>query len=301
MQRWQAVPTTAHASTMSLISLSAERASDRGSTDRADMPPQWLQDRLLGERLMELLWSARQPATPAQFFVWSQSRLQPLLPHQLLVCLGATHPGGRLAAQMFNLKAVPDSLKSQLESPEHGLWLHLMRRWAPGRRPLLVATDESALFFPLLDVGMRQVLVHGVGAEGERPDSLFLMAGDGWSSEQLQQFDLLTPALHAAWRRSRVLPRSQAVTARASALVTPREQQIVEGLRAGLSNEGIAVQLGISMFTVKNHVRKILRKLGASNRAQAVAIAMARRDLADSWVSEAWTDAAQAASVRAGG
>ncbi|WAC72666.1 helix-turn-helix transcriptional regulator [Roseateles sp. SL47] len=273
---------------MSLIPLSAEISPERSSNDRSEaMPPEWLQDRLLVERLLESLWSARQPSTPAQFFVWSQSRLQPLLPHQLLVCLSASPPGGRLSAQMFNLKAVPPTLQAQMESPEHGLWLHLMRRWAPGRRALVVGTDESGLFFPLLDVGLRTVLVHGVGAEGDRPDSLFLLAGEGWSTEQVQQFELLTPTLHGAWRRSRGGgPRGQAVTARSGALVTPREQQIVEGLRAGLSNEGIAVQLGISMFTVKNHVRKILRKLGASNRAQAVAIAMARRDLSESWASE---------------
>jgi len=32
--------------------------------------------------------------------------------------------------------------------------------------------------------------------------------------------------------------------------------------------------LNISPFTVKNHVQKILRKLGAANRAQALACAM---------------------------
>ncbi|WP_177200962.1 LuxR C-terminal-related transcriptional regulator [Roseateles sp. YR242] len=274
---------------MSLLPLFSERLPDRATGDRADgPPPDWLQDRLLVDRLMESLWSARQPMTPAQFFVWSQSRLQPLLPHQVMVCLGAAHPAARLTAQMFNLKAVPGPLQGQLESPEHGLWLHLMRRWAPGRRALLVATDESALFYPLLEAGLRSVLVHGVGGEGERPDSLFLLAGDRWTAEQVQQFELLTPMLHATWRRARTVARGPAAAARAGApLVTPREQQIVEGLRAGLSNEGIAVQLGISMFTVKNHVRKILRKLGASNRAQAVAIAMSRRDVADSWVSEA--------------
>ncbi|KAI1691037.1 bacterial regulatory protein, luxR family domain-containing protein [Ditylenchus destructor] len=85
----------------------------------------------------------------------------------------------------------------------------------------------------------------------------------------MQRLELLTPALHAAWRRSRLQQRGQVLPRRVGMLVTPREQQIVEGLRAGLSNEGIAIQLGISMFTVKNHVRKILRKLGANNRAQA--------------------------------
>ena len=41
-----------------------------------------------------------------------------------------------------------------------------------------------------------------------------------------------------------------------------------------MSNQQIADQLGISSFTVKNHVQKILRKLGARNRAHAVALAI---------------------------
>ena len=45
-------------------------------------------------------------------------------------------------------------------------------------------------------------------------------------------------------------------------------------MREGKSNQQIGDQLGISVLTVKNHVQKILRKLGASNRAQAVAMAM---------------------------
>ncbi|WP_141100861.1 helix-turn-helix transcriptional regulator [Roseateles aquatilis] len=269
-----------------------DRADRAHPTDRPDrvvdttdgLPLPWLQDRQLGERLLEALWSAGQPATPAQFFVWSQSRLQPLLPHRLLVCASDVPPSPRLTAQLFHLKPIGDGLQAQLESPEHGLWLHLIRRWGEGRRALRidVAREEpSALFQPLLEAGLRSLVLHGVAGDGERPQGLFLLAGDGWDDEHLQRFELLTPALHAAWRRSRLQPRGQALPRRVGMLVTPREQQIVEGLRAGLSNEGIAIQLGISMFTVKNHVRKILRKLGANNRAQAVAIAMSRREFSE--------------------
>jgi len=248
------------------------------------LPLSWLQDRLLAERLLEAVWSARQPTTPAQFFVWSQSRLQVLLPHRLLVCVGDQPPSPRLAAQLFHLKPIGDVLQTQLESPEHGLWLHLIRRWGDGRRPLRLQLEReapSALFQPLLEAGLRELALHGVVGDGERPQGLFLLAGDGWDDDHLRRLELLTPALHAAWRRARLQSRGQASPRRAGALVTPREQQIVEGLRAGLSNEGIAIQLGISMFTVKNHVRKILRKLGANNRAQAVAIAMSRRDFSE--------------------
>ena len=276
--------TPALVSTASAPGLPAIALPFAGLADGDGLPLSWLQDRVLAERLLEALWSARQPATPAQFFVWSQNRLQPLLPHRLMVCVGDQSPSPRLAAQLFHLKPIGDALHSQLESSDHGLWLHLLRRWGDGRRPLhidLARESDSALFQPLLEAGLRELALHGVAADGDRPQGLFLFAGEGWEDDHLRRLELLTPALHAAWRRARLQSRGQALPRRAGSLVTPREQQIVEGLRAGLSNEGIAIQLGISMFTVKNHVRKILRKLGANNRAQAVAIAMSRRELSE--------------------
>lgn len=45
-----------------------------------------------------------------------------------------------------------------------------------------------------------------------------------------------------------------------------REQQLVELLRERLTNKEIALRLGLSEQTVKNHVHHILRKLGARNR-----------------------------------
>ena len=43
-----------------------------------------------------------------------------------------------------------------------------------------------------------------------------------------------------------------------------------ELMAAGLSNATIAARLGISVFTVKNHVSSILVKTGASSRLEAV-------------------------------
>ena len=59
--------------------------------------------------------------------------------------------------------------------------------------------------------------------------------------------------------------------------VTPREAQILSWVREGKNNQEIGIELGISALTVKNHIQKILRKLGASNRAHAVALAMQLR------------------------
>ena len=46
---------------------------------------------------------------------------------------------------------------------------------------------------------------------------------------------------------------------------------MLERLAAGLSNEGIAARLGISLKTVQNHVSNVLLKLGVDSRAAAVA------------------------------
>jgi DNA-binding NarL/FixJ family response regulator len=45
----------------------------------------------------------------------------------------------------------------------------------------------------------------------------------------------------------------------------------------GMSNKQIASTLGITERTAKFHVRQIMSKLGAENRAQAVALATRRR------------------------
>jgi len=51
-----------------------------------------------------------------------------------------------------------------------------------------------------------------------------------------------------------------------------REKEVLALLAAGFSNEGIARELNISIFTVVNHVHNILHHTGASNRSEAVAV-----------------------------
>ena len=58
--------------------------------------------------------------------------------------------------------------------------------------------------------------------------------------------------------------------------LTPREQQVLELLAEGLPNKAIASRLGISDQTVKFHVASVAAKLGATNRTEAVRIALRR-------------------------
>lgn len=52
--------------------------------------------------------------------------------------------------------------------------------------------------------------------------------------------------------------------------LTRREQQLVHLIDRGLTNKEIASQLNLSEQTVKNHIHRMLKKLGASDRLTAV-------------------------------
>ncbi|MBN1486803.1 MAG: response regulator transcription factor [Anaerolineae bacterium] len=56
--------------------------------------------------------------------------------------------------------------------------------------------------------------------------------------------------------------------------LTPREYEVLELLIEGLNNPEIAERLTVSRSTVKAHVSNILSKLGVSNRAEAIALAI---------------------------
>lgn len=58
--------------------------------------------------------------------------------------------------------------------------------------------------------------------------------------------------------------------------LTRREQQLVPLIGQGLTNKEIATQLNLSEQTVKNHIHRILQRMGAMNRFAAVEIARDR-------------------------
>jgi DNA-binding CsgD family transcriptional regulator len=60
-------------------------------------------------------------------------------------------------------------------------------------------------------------------------------------------------------------------------LLTPREQEVLDLLRRGLTNQQIADRLGISLPGARYHVSEILSKLGVSSRQEAAAWSTAVR------------------------
>ncbi len=57
--------------------------------------------------------------------------------------------------------------------------------------------------------------------------------------------------------------------------LTPRQLQILQCLAEGKSNRQIVRAIGISPSTIRVHIRRAVMRLGARNRTQAVARAVA--------------------------
>lgn len=79
-------------------------------------------------------------------------------------------------------------------------------------------------------------------------------------------------------RLDRILlsPRS---TAKAPQL-SPREREVMHAMAEGLTAEKIGDAFGVSVETVRTHVRNVIRKLQARNRVHAIALALERGEIA---------------------
>jgi DNA-binding CsgD family transcriptional regulator len=73
---------------------------------------------------------------------------------------------------------------------------------------------------------------------------------------------------------TRVEPPAIAADSALAATLSHRERQVFERLVLGASNAEIADELVITIETVKTHVKRILRKIGAINRSEAIALYM---------------------------
>jgi DNA-binding NarL/FixJ family response regulator len=66
------------------------------------------------------------------------------------------------------------------------------------------------------------------------------------------------------------LPTLRVVNSNGRFLLTPREEQVVALVADGLTNRGVAVELGLSEHTIKKYLLRIFDKVGISSRVELV-------------------------------
>jgi transcriptional regulator EpsA len=228
-----------------------------------------------------------------QFFVWARSSLNQLIPHQILVCGSYQRAQANLTFEAvygvplspYVLELLTDSASPLVHSVVNE-WLH--QRGRSLRLPLHDLDISPADRDRLSEVCLGSALVQGV-TRPQRPteiESLFMLwsGGDSDDAQCRRHLDIVLPCLHATYRRvleterrlapHRAPPGSGPIGAEFDMPMSARERQILQEVQQGRSTQDIGERLDISPYTVKNHVHNILRKLGATTRAQAVSKAM---------------------------
>lgn len=257
------------------------------------------------EYLLHAMATALAVEHPRQLFLWSQGPLRALLPHQVMVTLAFGPADNVLQVECQHSVVLGPELRRRLSDGEDGLALRLVRHCSvtlalpamlegatgpgcvtgaahrAGGNPV-PAVVQAALTAELAELGFANALVHGSGG-GRLPGGASAVVLFGLPESGVEQarryagvLALLLPQLH--WMLQKLL--QQQADARAFVLARPvsaREAEILHWVREGKSNDEIGQILGISGLTVKNHLQRLYRLLGVSNRTHAIARCAALR------------------------
>jgi len=232
-----------------------------------------------------------------ELFQLVQGEMQDFIPHRILISAWGDFDGADLKIDVIS--AIPGVRTHRPATCDLQLLLsELYVRWrAQDRQPLLLHNTLSELVAESncdctvhnAIQGMTAAMVHGNHNARDGSDSLYLALHTGRIAKSdvgIERFrflaDLIVPQLDTAFRKVAAMKRSGDSGTRAAVRrsgLSLREEEIIDWVAKGRTNAEISGILSISEFTVKNHMRRIMKKLGASNRTEAVA--KFRRDVRD--------------------
>lgn len=211
-----------------------------------------------------------------QFFGWTQGLLQCVLPHEILLCAIAMADGNAMQVLRFSsTRYFTDEHLSAVSNPDTGILPAMIEHWGASGEPCLLSRDHVSGGDPgwveLVERHeLRNAAGYGMRAADGSVKSYFCFSRipRPLSSRTAYLLQLLVPFLDSTL--SRVLAYEEREGgARVELSITLREIEILRCIKQGRTNIEIAQQLGISINTVKNHVRKVLFKLQVQTRGEA--------------------------------
>ena len=231
--------------------------------------------------LARILLASRRVTLRHHFFSWVHGPVQSLIPHEILLCGVADESGYLLHESFTACRYFKDEHYRRVIHPGDGLINQLSQDWQVFSEPRLIAAlhDEAGGWHARLsDLELKNVAFHGMSwingqIKGYASFSRVRVPFDGRLALYL---DILMPHLLATL--ARVLAneaRTGSHGKRPAGIVTVREVEVLTWVRDGKTNDEIAAILGLSMLTVKNHLRHAMKKLVVRTRGQAVAKAIA--------------------------
>jgi transcriptional regulator EpsA len=232
------------------------------------------------DRFILIVESSLDVSTTNGFFLWTQGALQGLVPHEILICSVSSELPRTTETRWFSSSRYFQEAQFQTACDTNkGLVPRLMGEWLIGGRPhfLMPGNIDKDTEQCLADLEMRNLIGHGVRGGQPNVAGYFCFCRTTLVKNKRTErvLDLLIPHLYSVF--CRVLAAEAGLIAlpkRTGLTVTARETEILHWIKKGKTTGDIALELQLSPFTVKNHVTKIFRKLGAKSRSQAVANAI---------------------------
>ena len=112
------------------------------------------------------------------------------------------------------------------------------------------------------------------GSEGEKVPIQAMAHGSAGFVSKSEQPEVLLDAVADVAAGRMVFPYLdiRAVSNNPLSMLTRRELEILSSLAAGRTNKEIAANAGVSVNTVKFHIKNLFEKLNVNNRGQAIAL-----------------------------
>lgn len=190
------------------------------------------------------------------------------------VQLHSAESGAQARALLERLQPAPDLLLLDLQlgdAGDDGFQLLDALREAHPELPIVCmsGSDQMAEVIRAIDQGAMGFIPKHVAPE-EFKQALMTVVAGGIYVPPMRLTQAPLPAPPEPRGAAEALPPS-ALPLRLDQLpITPRQQQVLQGLLQGKPNKLIASELAISAETVKDHVQAIYRALGVNSRTQAV-------------------------------
>ncbi|GAA4480184.1 response regulator transcription factor [Microbacterium panaciterrae] len=137
---------------------------------------------------------------------------------------------------------------------------------------IVTTFDRDDYLFEALDAGASGFLLKNAGPEELVAAVRALAAGDGMLAPEVTR-RVLRRFVDAPTPAERHAPATALPRAALPEPLTDREAEVLRLVAEAWSNAEIATELFIGEATVKTHVSRILQKLGARDRVQAVVLA----------------------------
>ena len=242
------------------------------------------------ERFLSIIRNVSEIRHHYELFLLLQGNIQHFISHQIFLAAWGDFRDSKLTLDVVSgLPGVRTAEVNGCGAEVENMLKDLHKRWIDnGRRKMLLGNGRAKSITSVpcdcaLHKSMRtmqSILVHGVRNERDQTDSIYVALDPGSvaNGRSIERFfplaDPLIVQIDAAFQKVGALNVAGATEDRAASSGTGglsvREREIIKWVAEGRTNAEIGEILGISSFTVKNHVQKMFKKLKATNRTEAV-------------------------------